>query len=157
MTPQNPLKDGGETAPLGERLARAQAVARHPRIRVTGLEPALGTVYTADTLAALRRRFPRTRFVWLMGADLLPQMPRWHRWQSIFRAVPIAIFDRAPYGLRGTFGQVGQRFARARRPAWKAGRLASAATPAWALYRIRRHPASATALRRKQSPMQGGD
>ena len=32
--------------------------ARHPRIRVTDLEAALGTRYTADTVDALKRRFP---------------------------------------------------------------------------------------------------
>ena len=39
------------------------------------LETQLGTRYTVDTLRALRRRFPRTRFVWLMGADNLRQIP----------------------------------------------------------------------------------
>ena len=96
VTPQNPLKGSAETAPLSVRLQQARATAHHPRIRVTALEQDLGTQFTADTLTHLRRRFPRTRFVWLMGADLLMELPRWQRWSSIFHTVPIAIFDRAP-------------------------------------------------------------
>ena len=148
VTPQNPLKGTTETAPLANRLRNARAMACHPQIRVTALEQDLGTQFTADTLRQLRRRFPRTRFVWLMGADLLPELPRWQRWSSIFHTVPIAIFDRAPYGLKGPFGRVGQRFARARKRPWQWRRLASAKPPAWVLCRVRRHPASATALRR---------
>ena len=147
VTPQNPLKGTADTAPLRMRIERARMMARHPRICVTALEQDLGTRYTADTLVHLVRRFPRTRFVWLMGADLLPELPRWQRWSSILHTVPIAIFDRAPYGLKGPFGHVGQRFARARRRPWQTRRLASAEPPAWVVCRVRRHPASATALR----------
>lgn len=91
VSPQNPLKPAAGMASLGDRLARAQAVADHPRIRVTDLERLLGTRYTADTLAALHRCFPRTRFVWLMGADNLLQVPRWQRWTEIFETTPVAL------------------------------------------------------------------
>ena len=76
------------------------------RIRVTDLENRLGgSHYTADTLRALRRRFPRLRFVWLMGGDNLVQIPRWERWTEIFRTVPIAVFDRPSYSLKALAGR----------------------------------------------------
>ena len=96
VSPQNPLKPRAGMAPLAERLAGARRVARHPRIRASALEAALGTRHTVDTVAALRRRWPKARFVWLTGADNLLQMPAWRRWPALFRAVPVAVFDRPP-------------------------------------------------------------
>ena len=97
VSPQNPLKDTAGMAPLAMRIAAARAQARHPRIRVTGAEARLGTRYTADTLAALVRAYPKTRFIWIMGSDNLAQFHRWHRWRTIGRAVPIAVVPRPAY------------------------------------------------------------
>ena len=74
VSPQNPLKTRNGMAPLAQRLAGAQAMAAHPRIRVTAVEGRLGTRYTADTLRRLRLHYPGLRFVWLMGADNLSQI-----------------------------------------------------------------------------------
>ena len=81
-------------APLAERLAGARAAAGDPAIRVTDIEHGSAPATPSIPWPALRRRYPRARFVWLMGADILPQMPRWKRWQRIFRTVPIAVFAR---------------------------------------------------------------
>ncbi len=151
VTPQNPLKPVAGMAPKEQRLASAQAVARHPRIRVTLMEERLGTRYTADTLRALARRFPRTRFVWLMGADNLQQIPQWDRWARIFRSVAIAVFDRSPYSYKSLAGKAAQRFARCRVAAGRSGRVAELTPPAWVFLHMRRHPASATAIRRHGS------
>src|SRR6187399_1976657 len=68
VSPQNPLKPASSMAPFAERLDRAERVAAADRrIRVSDIEARLGTTYSADTIEALRRRFPRTRFIWLMG------------------------------------------------------------------------------------------
>ncbi|OIQ92532.1 putative nicotinate-nucleotide adenylyltransferase [mine drainage metagenome] len=149
VSPQNPLKAARDMAPLAARLARARARARHPAIRVTGLESRLATRYTADTLAALCRRFPARRFVWLMGADNLAQFPRWERWEQIFHRVPIAVFDRSPYSFQALAGKAGTRFRSSRRPPRRARLLAADPPPAWVFLHQRRHPASATALRRQ--------
>src|SRR5690606_10326285 len=114
VTPQNPLKPVCGTAPLDRRVAAARRVADHPRIRVTDIERRLGTRYTADTLAALTARFPRTRFVWLMGADNLAQIHRWRHWTRIFHTVPIAVLDRPTYSLKASGGVAARRFARYR-------------------------------------------
>jgi len=150
VSPQNPLKQGTDMAPLAVRLERAAAVADHPRIVPTGVEAALGTRYTADTLAALVDRFPRTRFVWLMGADNLRQLPRWDRWTRIFHTVPIAVFDRPPYSSRVLGGLAARRFADRRSTGPRAGKtLAEATPPAWVYLHNRPHPASATEWRRR--------
>ncbi len=59
VSPLNPLKSAAGMAPLAIRVARAKAVARHPRIKVTALEEQLGTRFAVDTVAALQRRFPQ--------------------------------------------------------------------------------------------------
>ena len=107
-------------APQDLRLDAAVKVAAHPKVLVTGLESRLGTRYTADTIAALRRRFPARRFVWLMGADNLRQMPRWNHWQRIFETVPVAVFDRSPYSHNALAGMAARRFEQMRRPAQRA-------------------------------------
>ncbi len=147
VSPQNPLKPARGMAPLARRLAEARAVARHPRIAVTCLERELGTRYTADTLVSLVRRFPRTRFVWLMGADNLGQIPRWKRWERIFRTVPVAVFARPAYSLRALGGKAARRFARRRVGVGDIRGLAGRKPPAWAFLRNPLHPASATAIR----------
>lgn len=151
VSPQNPLKPEAGMAPLAERLAAARQVATHPRIIVTGLETRLGTRYTAETLAALSARFPRTRFVWLMGADNLVQLPRWHRWTRLFHTVSIAIFDRPSYSLGALGGLAARRFAHSRKATRQAGTLAGSRPPAWIFFHTRRNPASATALRERQA------
>ncbi|MGE0155028.1 MAG: nicotinate-nucleotide adenylyltransferase [Reyranellaceae bacterium] len=147
VSPQNPLKPVAGMAPLDERLAQARRTARHRRIKVTDIETRLGTRYTADTIAALRRHFPRLDFVWLMGADNLAQIARWDRWQSIFEAVPIAVFDRPAYSLSALNAKAAQRFSLSRVAADEAAGLASRQPPAWSFIRCRLHPASATQIR----------
>jgi nicotinate-nucleotide adenylyltransferase len=52
-------------------------------------------------LRALVRRYPRRRFIWLMGADNLAQFHRWKDWRAIARAMPIAVIAvRAMMRLR---------------------------------------------------------
>lgn len=148
VSPQNPLKPAADMAPLRSRLASAARHSAHPRMRATAVEDELGTRYTADTLRALRRRFPRTRFVWLMGADNLRQIPRWEAWSSIFHLMPIAVFARPAYDLKALAGKAAIRFKKSRRHLRHAGRLASQTPPVWVFFHSRLHPASGTSIRR---------
>lgn len=97
VSPGNPLKPAKGMAPLASRLASALEQARRAPIRVTAIERELGTRYTADTLAALTQRFPRHRFVWLMGSDNLAQLHRWRDWRRLARTMPIAVIARPGY------------------------------------------------------------
>ena len=108
VSPGNPLKP--EPAGLSWRLEGARAVARHPRIRVTDIEAQLGTRYTIDTIGALQRRFPRIRFVWLMGSDNLLQFSRWRSWQQIARRLPIVVVRRPGSALAPLPAALTRRF-----------------------------------------------
>jgi nicotinate-nucleotide adenylyltransferase len=152
VSPQNPLKPVEGMASLAERLRGAAAVARiHPRIRVSVIEARLGTRYTVDTLAALRRHFPTTRFVWLMGADNLAQIVRWRKWSRIFHLTAIAVFARGSYVMRALAGKAARRFRRFRVSPGGARRMALKAPPAWAFLPTPLHTASATAIRAHRS------
>jgi nicotinate-nucleotide adenylyltransferase len=153
VSPQNPLKPVDGMAPFPVRLEGARRIAEtDPRILVTDLESRLASSrYTADSLKALRRRFPRLRFVWLMGGDNLVQIPKWQRWPEIFRTVPIAVFDRPSYSLKALSGPAAKRFARYRVPASDERRLAEMEPPAWVFFHTRLDDRSATRIRSEQN------
>jgi nicotinate-nucleotide adenylyltransferase len=152
VAPQNPLKPLTGMAPFGARLEQARRVAApYPRIVVTDLESRLGSsYYTADTLKALCRRFPRLRFVWLMGADNLVQLRHWLRWSEIFRTVPIAVFDRPSHSLKALSGLAANRFALQRVAVSAARRLAEMRPPAWVFFHTPLDARSATRIRSDQ-------
>lgn len=147
VSPQNPLKSPTEMAPLPRRLASAATLARHPRMVATTVENDLGTSYTAETLRRLTALFPKTRFVWLMGADNLTQISRWRAWETLYDRAAVAVFARAPYSGAALMGQAAQKFRAARLPDAASRSLARHRRPAWVFLRTRLHPASATAIR----------
>ena len=89
---------------LPARLASAARMARHAPIVPTAIETRLGTRYTVDTLRAIVRRYPRDRFVWIMGADNLAQFDRWKQWRRIAKTLPIAVVARPGYDSAGRSG-----------------------------------------------------
>lgn len=97
VSPGNPLKPKRGMAPLHARMASAQRQARAAPIRVTAIERQLGSPYTVDALRTLVRRYPKRRFVWLMGSDNLAQFHRWRDWRRIARLMPIAVIARPGY------------------------------------------------------------
>jgi nicotinate-nucleotide adenylyltransferase len=97
VSPGNPLKSAEGMAPFAARLASARAMARRAPIRVSDFEARNGTRYTLDTLSLLMTRHPQHRFVWLMGADTLPDFHRWKGWRTIARMLPIAVMGRPGY------------------------------------------------------------
>lgn len=113
VSPGNPLKPAPES--LDSRLARARSMARLPFLHVTDIERALGTRYTADTVQALKLRFPGLHFIWLMGSDNLVQFSRWRRWQQLAAAIPIAVVRRPGSVLAPLSAPLARRMGVARR------------------------------------------
>jgi nicotinate-nucleotide adenylyltransferase len=157
VSPGNPLKAANGMAPLADRLASAARRTDGRRIVATAIEHAIRTRYTLDTLRQLRRRFPRTRFVWLMGADNLEGLPRWRHWMDIARAMPFAVHPRPTYNHRALAGQAAQRLRPFLRLPRAAATLAGLAPPAWTFLPASQHAASATALRAAGKAAQNKD
>jgi nicotinate-nucleotide adenylyltransferase len=147
VSPQNPLKAGDGMEPLATRVARARQIAHHARIRVDAPELKLGTRYTLDTVQALGQAYPKARFVWLMGADILPQLVDWQGWRELFAAIPIAAFARPGWGYSALVSAAPRAFARYRIDAGQARGLASCQPPAWCFIPSRLDSHSATAIR----------
>ena len=157
VSPQNPLKPSAGMAAFETRLAAAKGVARDRRFRVSDLERRLGSRYTADTVARLKRRFPRHLLVWIMGADNLPRFAEWRRWPALFRALPVAIVDRWPYSRYVGMAKPTKRFARGRLAERRALGLARCRPPAWMVIYGPLHPASATVLRTGETGLEKHD
>ena len=152
VSPQNPLKAKRGMASFARRMeAAAKVAAGEKRVRVVDLEARLGTRYTVDTVRALGRRWPRIRFVWLMGADILVELPRWKRWAELFRRIPVAVFARPQYCAKSLAGKVSLRFRRHRAGPRAARRLAALPPPAWAFLPMPLDSSSGTALRRPRA------
>jgi nicotinate-nucleotide adenylyltransferase len=155
VTPGNPLKPRGP-APLPDRLARARALMRHPRVCVTDLEARLGTRYTAQTLAHLLALYPGVRFVWLMGADNLVTFHRWEDWAGILSRVPVGVLARPGAGARAGLSPAARRFPRARVAGSAVGALGRHAAPALAHVAVPLVDLSSSAIRAAGGWREGG-
>jgi nicotinate-nucleotide adenylyltransferase len=148
VSPGNPLKPKAGMAPLGARLASAVHQAKGTRIVPTQIERELGTRYTVDTLRALQRRYPKHRFVWLMGSDNLAQLHLWRNWRTIARTMPIAVIARPGYEGAAHASTAGVWLGRFRRSAASLTNRAGWSAPALITLRFDPDPRSATAVRR---------
>jgi nicotinate-nucleotide adenylyltransferase len=151
VSPGNPLKTLDGMASADRRLESAWAIADGRRIIATAVEGRLHTRYTVDTLRILRRRFPRVRFVWLMGADNLEQLPRWNEWMEIARHTSFAVLPRPTYNHRALAGQAARRLRPIRRTERAAPAMARLGAPGWVFLPTQQNNQSATAIRARNS------
>lgn len=147
VSPGNPLKPAAGMGRFTDRLASARKIADGRRLVATDIEARLGTRYSADTMAALRMRFPRAHFVWIIGADNLLGLPRWRHWTRLVRDATLAVLPRPGYNHMALRGEAGTRLAHVRHNAREAPILASLVAPAWIFVPAAQHNASATAIR----------
>lgn len=145
VSPQNPLKDPSINDEYGKRLAYARQIARHPRFVVTDIEQQMHTRYTEETLERLLEKAGHVNFVWIMGADSLASLHRWHHWTDIMHMVPVAVLARPGYSVRALGSPAATRFAAARvaEPAAVVGRK----PPAWTFVAMPLRKESSTAIR----------
>lgn len=146
VSPGNPLKARGPAA-LDKRVARARQVMDHPQVQVTDIEVSLGTRYTAQTLRQLMARYPRVRFVWLMGADNLAQLHHWQDWRFIMDSVPVGVLARPGDRISARRSVAAQIYDHARLPGPASQLLSRNAPPAWCYINLPLSTASSTAIR----------
>lgn len=148
VSPGNPLKPIKDMAPLPARLASAKAQARRSPIKSSAIERETGTVYTIDSLRKIVARYPKTRFIWIMGADNLLQFHHWKRWRDIAKLMPIAVIARPGYDAHAIAGPAMAWFRRFVRRPDQRHHWTKWSTPALVFLRFRPDPRSATAIRR---------
>lgn len=148
ISPGNPLKAGRkDMASFEDRFASAKLAARRSRIRVSDFERRAGTRYTVDTVRKLERRYPNTRFVWLMGSDTVAEFHQWKAWRKLAESLPIAVISRPGYHRQAHAARAMGWLRRFVRPSSQAKNWTDWSAPAILLLRLPPDPTSATGLR----------
>jgi nicotinate-nucleotide adenylyltransferase len=150
VSPGNPLKSGAkDMASQLDRMKSAQVLTRRSRIKPTAIESQLGTRYTIDTLRKIIRKYPKRRFIWLMGGDNLAQFHQWRDWRSIARLLPIAVLTRPGYTDKARTSRAAGDLRRFVRREGQSNLWTRWRPPALVLLHFRPDPSSATAVRRR--------
>lgn len=147
VSPGNPLKPQKGMAPYAARLAQARFVARRSRIHVSDFEAEAKTIYTVDTIAALRRLHPEDQFIWLMGEDTVAQFHHWKDWRRLASMVPIAVLSRPGYDGAARAARAMGWLRWFVRPTATARNWTKWSAPAITFLRLPPDPTSATRLR----------
>src|SRR5438309_11834352 len=84
---QNPLKQGERVSDAEDRCQMVQlAIADNPRFALSRADlDRPPPSYTVDLLRTLHAEQPDRELFFLVGADILPELPRWHLQQEILR------------------------------------------------------------------------
>jgi nicotinate-nucleotide adenylyltransferase len=146
VSPGNPLKSRAP-ASMERRVAAAQDLMDHPRVRISDIEARLGTRYTAQTLRALRRLYPQVRFTWLMGADNLAHFHRWKDWQQIMETVPIGVLARPGDRISARLSPAARIYRSQMVKDSQSQCLARSQAPAWCFVNVPMIAQSSTAIR----------
>jgi nicotinate-nucleotide adenylyltransferase len=91
---QHPFGKG--SAPYADRVAMCEAAfGGLSHVAISRIEEELGgESFTVRTLEALAARMPGTRFRLLVGADVLPETPRWREWDRVTVLAPPFVVGR---------------------------------------------------------------
>jgi len=91
-----PHKQGRELTPVERRVEMLElAVAGHEAFSVCRYEAERGGVnYTAETLAHFRDEDPRRELFFLMGADMLADLPTWHEPERVCELATLVVVRR---------------------------------------------------------------
>lgn len=98
----SPFKSGLMTAPAAERLALLRlALAEEPRFSVCDIEIRRGGVsYSIDTVDALLSSCPAgTELNFIIGADNLASLSRWHRAEELVKKCSFVSFGRKGFAI----------------------------------------------------------
>jgi len=89
----------GTVASGADRLAMLRrAVADDSLFEVDDVELRRGGAsYTYDTLAAVRRQRPHAKLFWVVGADMLRDLPLWHRAGEVLELADLMVMVRPPW------------------------------------------------------------
>lgn len=93
----NPYKRHG--APLAVRAALLRSLVDglgNPHVQV---DQGLSSPRAIESLAAARRRWPSAPFVYVVGSDLVGQIPRWFDAAGILRSCRLAVVPRVGWPL----------------------------------------------------------
>jgi nicotinate-nucleotide adenylyltransferase len=86
-----------QLASYADRVAMCERAAAPfgGRVKVSRIEESLGgESYTLNTVQTLMAQHPGVRFSLVIGADLLAELDRWHRWPELEKLIEIIVVGR---------------------------------------------------------------
>jgi nicotinate-nucleotide adenylyltransferase len=93
---RSPHKRGAPRTTDVQRLSLLRlALKEEPRFWLSRCElerPAPSS--SIDTVREIQEAFPRAALFWLIGADQLPRLDQWHRWEDLRREVKFLLLER---------------------------------------------------------------
>ena len=93
---RSPLKPNSSIASDANRIKMLHlATADEPGFEVDDCEIQRGGIsYTVDTVSMFRARYPNAKIHWIIGADQIKQLHRWHRIREITADLTFIILRR---------------------------------------------------------------
>ena len=101
VSPHNPLKEKKSLANDYDRLHLVRlAIGDYTKIKASNIEFDLPKPsYTVDTLSYLVEKYPKDKFVLLMGGDNLATFHKWKNYEVILKNYQIYVYKRPEYEL----------------------------------------------------------
>jgi len=103
VSPHNPLKSKNALSDARKRLATVKkAAGKNPKIKVSDIEFYLTQPsYTINTLEVLSKKYPKYKFVLVIGSDNLNTLNKWKDYNKILSDHKIYVYPRLSPSLKG--------------------------------------------------------
>jgi nicotinate-nucleotide adenylyltransferase len=149
VCPENPIKSV-TPSDVNSRFLASKKIMKHPSVVITDLERKLKTKYTFQTLIKLKKLYPSTKFVWLMGADNLINLHHWKNWDWIMKNIPVGVLARPEEQIKAGLSRTAIKFGNYRLPKEKSIILSNYIPPVWTLSTGPMRNISSTEIRKKE-------
>ena len=149
VCPENPIKSV-KPSDLNSRFLASKKIMKHPSVVITDLERKFKTKYTFQTLIKLKKLYPSTKFVWLMGADNLINFHHWKNWDWIMKNIPVGVLARPEEQIKAGLSHTAIKFGNYRLPKEKSFILSNYNPPVWTLSTGPMRNISSTEIRKKE-------
>ena len=149
VCPENPIKSV-TPSDLNSRFLASKKIMKHPSVVITDLERKFKTKYTFQTLIKLKKLYPSTKFVWLMGADNLINFHHWKNWDWIMKNIPVGVLARPEEQIKAGLSRTAIKFGNYRLPKEKSIILSNYNPPVWTLSTGPMRNISSTEIREKK-------
>jgi len=107
-----PHKTTRDVASPEDRMRMVEiALRRRPKLVPSAIEiEAGGTSYSITTLERLRRLYPGTRILFLLGVDSFLEIETWREWKRVLETCFFIVVTRPGYRLGDAAGVLGREF-----------------------------------------------
>ncbi|SDM20701.1 nicotinate-nucleotide adenylyltransferase [Bacillus sp. OK048] len=94
-----PHKQKSESVENSDRLQMLElAIRENPAFTIEKIElERTGPSYTVDTMKILNERFPDHQFFFIIGADMIEYLPKWHKIDELIELVQFVGVERTRY------------------------------------------------------------